>query len=169
MRNQAQVKVWKATALPPDWFKRQTPDEKASEQLESNVKAIINKVIKNGDAALIELTEKFDKTRLNTKDLRVKPTDIKEAYKAVSKEQISTLKFIKDKVSAFEKLLKQAKTKTSKEGITVQTVLRPIGSVGCYVPGGQAAYPSTLVMTAVPAKVAGVPRIVVCSPPNAKA
>jgi len=168
MRNQAQVKVWKATALPPDWFKRQTPDEKASEQLESNVKAIINKVIKNGDAALIELTEKFDKTRLNTKDLRVKPTDIKEAYKAVSKEQISTLKFIKDKVSAFEKLLKQAKTKTSKEGITVQTVLRPIGSVGCYVPGGQAAYPSTLVMTAVPAKVAGVPRIVVCSPPNAK-
>jgi len=168
MRNQAQVKVWKATALPPDWFKRQTPDEKASEQLERNVKDIINKVIKNGDAALIELTEKFDKTRLNTKDLRVKPTDIKEAYKAVSKEQISTLKFIKDKVSAFEKLLKQAKTKTSKEGITVQTVLRPIGSVGCYVPGGQAAYPSTLVMTAVPAKVAGVPRIVVCSPPNAK-
>lgn len=168
MRNQAQVKVWKATALPPDWFKRQTPDEKASEQLKSDVKAIINKVIKNGDAALIELTEKFDKTRLNAKDLRVKPTEIKEAYQAVSKEQISALKFIKDKVSAFEKLLKQAGTKTSNEDITVQTVLRPIESVGCYVPGGQAAYPSTLVMTAVPAKVAGVPRIVVCSPPNAK-
>jgi histidinol dehydrogenase len=168
MRNQAQVKVWKSSALPPDWFKRQTPDEKASEQLESDVKAIINKVIKNGDAALIELTKKLDKTRLNAKDLRVKPTDIKEAYKAVGKEQISALKFIKDKVSAFEKLLlKQAGTKTSKEDITVQTVLRPIGSVGCYVPGGQAAYPSTLVMTAVPAKVAGVPRIVVCSPPNA--
>ncbi|HUT17195.1 MAG TPA: histidinol dehydrogenase [Acidobacteriota bacterium] len=169
MRNQAQVKVWKATALPPDWFKRQTPDEKASEQLESDVKAIINKVIKNGDAALIEFTEKFDKTRLNTKDLRVKPTEIKEAYQAVSEEQISALKFIKDKVSFFEKLvLKQAGTKTSKEDITVQTVLRPIESVGCYVPGGQAAYPSTLVMTAVPAKVAGVPRIVVCSPPTTK-
>jgi len=169
MRNQAQVKVWKSSALPPDWFKRQTSDEKASEQLESDVKAIINKVIKNGDAALIELTEKFDKTRLNAKDLRVKPTEIKEAYQAVSEEQISALKFIKDKVSAFEKLLlKQAGTKTSNEGLTVQTVLRPIESVGCYVPGGQAAYPSTLVMTAVPAKVAGVPRIVVCSPPNAK-
>jgi len=169
MRNQAQVKVWKSSALPPDWFKRQTPDEKASEQNESDVKAIINKVIKNGDAALIELTEKFDKTRLNAKDLRVKPTEIKEAYKAVGKEQISALKFMKNKVSAFEKLvLKQAGFKISREDVTVQNVLRPIGSVGCYVPGGQAAYPSTLVMTTVPAKVAGVPRIVVCSPPNAK-
>ena len=163
------MKVWKATTLPTDWFKRQKPDEKASEQLESDVKAVINKVIKNGDAALIELTEKFDKTRLNAKDLRVKPTEIKKAYQAVSKEQISALKFIKDKVSAFEKLLlKQAGTKTSNEGLTVKTVLRPIESVGCYVPGGQAVYPSTLVMTAVPAKVAGVPRIVVCSPPTAK-
>jgi len=163
------VKVWKSSALPPNWFKRQTSDEKASEQLESDVKAIINKVIKNGDAALIELTEKFDKTRLNAKDLRVKTTEIKEAYQAVSEEQISALKFIKDKVSAFEKrVLKQAGFKTSRAGITVQNVLRPIESVGCYVPGGQAAYPSTLVMTAVPAKVAGVPRIVVCSPPTAK-
>jgi histidinol dehydrogenase len=162
------VKVWKATALPPDWFKRQTPDEKASEQIESDIKAIISNVVKDGDAALIELTEKFDKTRLNAKDLLVKPTEIEEAYQTVSEEQISALKFIKDKVSSFEKLLKQAGTKTSKEGITVQTVLRPIESVGCYVPGGQAAYPSTLVMTAVPAKVAGVPRIVVCSPPTTK-
>ncbi len=169
MRNQAQVKVWKATALPPDWFKRQMPDEKTSEQLESDVEAIIKKVIKNGDAALIEFTKKFDKTRLTAKDLRVKPAEIKGAYQAVSEEQISALKFIKDKVSAFEKLLlKQAGTKTFNESISVQTVLRPIESVGCYVPGGQAAYPSTLVMTTVPAKVAEVPRIVVCSPPNAK-
>ena len=169
MQSGLEVKVWEATALPPDWFKRQTPDEKAREQLESDVKAIINQVIKNGDAALTELTEKFDKTRLTAKNLRVKPAEIKEACQAVSEEQISALKFIKDKVSAFEKLLlKQAGFKTSRAGITVQNVLRPIESVGCYVPGGQAAYPSTLVMTAVPAKVAGVLRIVVCSPPNAK-
>ncbi|UCF44873.1 MAG: histidinol dehydrogenase [Candidatus Bathyarchaeota archaeon] len=169
MRTQAQVKVWKATALPPDWFRRQTPDEKASQQLENDVKDVISKVLRNGDAALIELTKKFDKARLNVKDLRVKQTEIKEAYQAVSKEQVSALKLIKDKVKGFENLLlKQVGTKTSKEGITVQTVLRPIESVGCYVPGGQAAYPSTLVMTATPAKVAGVPRIVVCSPPNAK-
>ena len=76
---------------------------------------------------------------------------------------------MKEKVNAFQKqLLTQTEIKTSSDGIWVQTVLRPIESVGCYVPGGQAAYPSTLIMTAVPAKVAGVPRIVVCSPSDTK-
>ena len=76
---------------------------------------------------------------------------------------------MKEKVSSFQKqLLTQTDIKTANDGISVQTVLRPIESVGCYVPGGQAAYPSTLVMTVVPAKVAGVPRIVVCSPSDAK-
>ncbi len=76
---------------------------------------------------------------------------------------------MKEKVLTFQKQqLTQTEIKTSNEGITVQTVLRPIDSVGCYVPGGQAAYPSTLIMTVMPAKVAGVPRIVVCSPSDAK-
>jgi histidinol dehydrogenase len=169
MRNQAQVKAWKSSALPADWFKRQASDEQTDEQVESDVKAIISQIVKNGDAALIELTEKFDKVRLEAKDLLVTPREIKEAYKAVDKKQIAALKFMKNKVSAFEKLvLKQVGFKTSREGIAVQNVLRPIESVGCYVPGGQAAYPSTLVMTVVPAKTVGVPRIVACSPPTAK-
>jgi histidinol dehydrogenase len=76
---------------------------------------------------------------------------------------------MKEKVSNFQnQLLTQTDIKTANDGISVQTVLRPIESVGCYVPGGQAAYPSTLIMTAVPAKVAGVPRIVACSPSDAK-
>jgi len=163
------VRVWKSSALPPNWFKRQTPDERTDDRVESDVKAIISRVVKNGDAALIELTEKFDKARLEEKDLRVTPREIEEAYKAVGKEQVAALKFMKNKVSAFEELtLKQVGFKTSQNGITVQNVLCPIESIGCYVPGGQAAYPSTLIMTAVPAKAAGVPRIVVCSPPNAE-
>jgi histidinol dehydrogenase len=163
------VKVWKSSALPLGWFKRQTPDEKNDEQLESEVKAIISRVVKNGDAALIELTKKFDEARLEDRALRVTSREIKDAYNEVNQEQVAALKFMKDKISRFEKLtLKQAGFKASKEGITVQSVLRPIESVGCYVPGGQAAYPSTLVMTAVPAKAAGVPRIVACSPPNAE-
>jgi histidinol dehydrogenase len=72
---------------------------------------------------------------------------------------------MKTRVSAYQKeLLNQTDIRTICDGISVQTVLRPIDSVGCYVPGGQAAYPSTLVMTVVPAKIAGVTRIVVCSP-----
>ena len=170
MCNQLQVKVWNAQALPANWFKRtRTLDEKAIESIENDVKAIINKVVKNGDAALIEFTEKFDKTKLKTESLRVTTEEIEEAYSMASEEQVSALKLMKSKVSSFESLvLERIIFETSKDGITVQNVLRPIESVGCYVPGGQAAYPSTVVMTAVPARVAGVPRIVVCSPPTAK-
>jgi histidinol dehydrogenase len=170
MRNQLQVKVWNAQALPPNWFKRtRTLNEKTIESIENNVKAIVNKVVKNGDAALIEFTEKFDKTKLKAENLRVTTEEIEEAYKVVSEKQISALKLMKSKVSSFERLiLERIIFETSKDGIAVQNVLRPIESVGCYIPGGQAAYPSSVVMTAVPAKIAGVPRIVVCSPPTTK-
>jgi histidinol dehydrogenase len=163
------VKVWKSEALPADWFKRQKADPKATQQLEDNVKAIICQVKENGDKALMELSEKFDKAKLTQKTLKVRSEEMKEAYTKTSSDQLAALKFMKEKVNAFQKqLLTQTEIKTCSDGVWVQTVLRPIESVGCYVPGGQAAYPSTLIMTAVPAKVAGVPRIVVCSPPDTK-
>jgi histidinol dehydrogenase len=169
MREQIRVRVWKDSALPQNWFKRQVPDEQTAEQVESNVKAIISHVVKNGDAALLALTEQFDEAHIEAKDMQVTANEIKNAYNEVSQEHIDVLKFMNSKVSAFEQLvLKQAGFKTSQDGVTVQNVLRPIESVGCYVPGGQAAYPSTLVMTVVPAKAAGVSRIVACSPPNAE-
>ena len=162
------MRLWKSSALPHDWYKRKALDERNSAQVESNVKAIVKTVKKDGDLALITFTEQFDEARIETQDLRVKPIEIEEAYNKVDKEQIDAIKFMKNKVGAFEQLvLKKASFKTSSEGISIQNVLRPIESVGCYVPGGRATYPSTLVMTAVPAKTAGVPRIVVCSPPSA--
>lgn len=167
MRSQTKVRTWKSSELPSDWFKRKALAQQAPLQIENNVKAIICKVLETGDTALIQLTAKFDKALIVAKDLKVTPREIEEAYKAVSKKQVAALKSMKNKVLAFEKLtLKQAGFKISGSGITVQTVLRPIESVGCYVPGGQAAYPSTLIMTVMPAKAAEVPRIVVCSPPN---
>jgi histidinol dehydrogenase len=169
VQRQSQVKVWKSEALPADWFKRQKADPKATQQLEDNVKAIICQVKENGDKALMELSEKFDKAKLTQKTLKVRSEEMKEAYTKTSSDQLAALKFMKEKVNAFQKqLLTQTEIKTCSDGVWVQTVLRPIESVGCYVPGGQAAYPSTLIMTAVPAKVAGVPRIVVCSPPDTK-
>ncbi len=169
MREGLNVKVWNSKELPADWFKRQKADEKAAVELENSVKAIINQVKTDGDEALVEFALKFDKAELTTRTLKVKPGEIKEAYTRISPQQISALKFMKEKVSIFQKqLLTPTDIKTTCDGISVQTVLRPIESVGCYVPGGQAAYPSTLVMTAVPAKISGVPRIVVCSPSDAK-
>lgn len=169
MQKQVQVKIWKAEALPSDWFKRQKADQKAAQQLENDVKAIINEVKEKGDKALIELAEKFDKAKLTPKTLKVTAEEIKEAYKKTTKKQVAALKFMQERVSALqEQKLNQPEKKTANDGITIRTVVRPIESVGCYVPGGQAAYPSTLVMTAVPAKVAGVKRVVVCSPSDAE-
>ncbi len=163
------IRVWQAQNLPDGWYRRQTADAKANVQLESSVKAIISQVRKTGDKALIELAEKFDKAKLTPETLRVTPEEIQEAYKTTTSEQIEALQFMKQRVSVFQKqLLSQTEVKAFNEGIMVQTVLRPIDSVGCYVPGGQAAYPSTVIMTALPAKIAGVPRVVVCSPSNAE-
>jgi histidinol dehydrogenase len=169
VQKQGHVRVWTSDALPADWFKRQKADEKAAQEVDCSVKAIINQVKANGDGALVEFALKFDKAELTLRTLKVKAGEIKEAYNKAIPEQVFALKFMKEKVNAYQKqLLTQTEIKTTGDGISIQTVLRPIESVGCYVPGGQAAYPSTLVMTAVPAKVAGVPRIVVCSPSDAK-
>jgi len=169
MPNRLQIKVWKSTQLPPDWFKRANVDDKDCEAVERSVKEIIAAVRKRGDSALVEFTERFDKTKLAPRELRVTPEEVKAAYKAVSQKQIDALKLTREKLFSNEKsALQQIGYKTSREGISVQAVMRPIESVGCYVPAGQAVYPSTLVMTTTPAKVAGVKHIAVCSPPTSK-
>jgi histidinol dehydrogenase len=163
------VKVWDSKKLPADWFKRQQIDQKATVELETNVKTIIKQIKTEGDKALLEFALKFDGAKLTPETLRVSLGEIKAAYRQVSKEQVAAIEFMKQRVSVFQKqLLNQNEIKTFNEGIIVQTELRPIESVGCYVPGGQAAYPSTVVMTAVPGKIAGVPRVVVCSPCDAE-
>ena len=168
MPNQLKIKLWKDQELPSNWFKRtRTLDEKAAETLVNEVKAIITEVRKNGDAALVGFTEKFDGAQLKPETLRVTQEEIQKAYIRVSDDEVKALKLMKDRVRAFEQpALKPLRTATSQEGITIQNMLFPIESVGCYVPGGQAAYPSAVVMTTVPAKAAGVSRIVVCSPPG---
>ncbi len=158
------MRTWKSTELPLDWFKR---GQALDESIENKVKAIIAEVRKNGDSALVKFSEKFDKVKVKPENLRVTPEEIKAAYRKVSEEQVRALGLMKEKVGGFEReFLQQLGTATLSDGVTIQTMLSPIQSVGCYVPGGQAAYPSTVVMTTAPAKAAGVPRIVVCSPPD---
>jgi len=155
--------------LSDNWFKRQNIDQKTAQEVQSSVASIITQVKENGDVALVEFAQKFDKAELSPRALKVRPEEIKEAYTKTSADQVFALKSIKEKVNTFQKQqLTQTEIKTTGDGISVRTVLCPIESVGCYVPGGQAAYPSTLIMAAIPAKVAGVPRIVVCSPSDSK-
>jgi histidinol dehydrogenase len=162
------IQQWTTQTLPPDWFKPQQVDQNATESLEETVQTIINRVRKDGDKALVAFAEKFDKAKLTPQTLRVSVQEIKEAYSKVTQQQIDALLFMKQRVETYQRQQLQPEKQTSIDGISIKTVLYPIESVGCYVPGGQAAYPSTVVMTAVPAKVAGVKRIVVCSPSDAE-
>ncbi len=167
MSNQVLNKIWDSSALPPAWFKRQVQNYQLDSELEKRIKKILETVARNGDLALIELTEKFDNIKLSKEEIRVSTKEIQKAYTQVNKKQIFALKTMKDKVIAFESLLfNREKITTTINNIKITNFLKSIESVGCYVPGGQASYPSTLIMTVVPAKVAGVSRIVVCSPPN---
>jgi histidinol dehydrogenase len=129
--------------------------------------SIIEDVKRRGDLALIELTEKFDNVKLTADRLRVSREEIEEAYGKVSDEQIWAIKNAKIRVEEFEKrILTHSSFNYEDCGVKICRVHRPIASVGCYIPGGEAAYPSTVIMTIVPAKVAGVPRVALCSPPR---
>lgn len=136
-----------------------------SDDLVQKTKSIMNNVEKYGDSALLAYTEKFDGIRLDS--LRVTDNEIKEAYDRVSKQQIQSIKIMKQRLITSEKvLLKNLRGLTiSSAGVRIQRIVQPITSIGCYIPGGKARYPSSIVMCAIPAKVAGVKRIVAISPP----
>ena len=133
------------------------------------VKTILSDVQKDGDAALFAHTERFDKFPLSNGNIKVTPAEIKEAYRKADKSLLAALKHAKKNISKFhqaqyKKVASGWKT-TTDEGVSVGEVVTPIENVGCYVPGGRASYPSTVLMTCTPAKIAGVKRIVVVSPP----
>jgi histidinol dehydrogenase len=135
--------------------------------IEASVKKIVADVRDEGDKALLMYTEKFDKVRLTASKLKVNEKEIKEAYPKLEKSQITALKTAAENIASFHKKQLRAKwTMEIAEGATLGQVTRPLASVGVYVPGGKAAYPSSVLMCAVPAKVAGVKKIVVCSPPG---
>ena len=133
----------------------------------STVRTIIDDVKEEGDKALLRYTEKFDKVRLTQAKLRVSENEIKEAYTKLDKKQITALQKAADNIASFHKKQLRAKwTIQIADGVTLGQVTRPLASVGAYVPGGKASYPSSVLMCAVPARVTGVEKIVVCSPPG---
>ena len=129
------------------------------------VEKIINDVIKYGDSAILKYTKKYDKVKIDS--IVVDKSELKKAYKEVTANQLNSLKKSKKLLEKNEKMLLKRLTGiiSSENGITIERALKPIESVGCYVPGGQARYPSTLMMCVVPAMIAGVNSISVVSPP----
>ena len=142
-------------------------------QLEhGNVQEIVNGIIAdikvNGDKALFEYTKKFDKFDVNNDNVLVTEDEIKEAYNQVDADLVRVIKKSAERIAAFhEKQKMNSWLEPSKNGEMLGQLIRPLQRVGVYVPGGKAAYPSSVLMNIIPAKVAGVEEIVMTTPPSA--
>ena len=139
---------------------------KQAQKNKTIVETIIKNVQKNGDSSVKKYEKKF--TGASISNLRVSKSEIKNAYAKVSKNEITALKLSKNKVEKTESVIKNIfkDKKINQDGVQILKKFIPIQSAGCYIPGGLARYPSSVIMSVIPAKVAGVKRIVVVSPPN---
>ena len=140
----------------------------AAGEAEVGVRRILDDVRKRGDIAVCEWTGKFDRAEVRPQALRVSVGTIEAAYKSMPREFIATITRIRDSVRKFQRhiLLRDSKP-LNRGGRKLRLLRRPMDRVGVYVPGGKAFYPSTVLMTAVPALVAGVPEVAVACPPTA--
>lgn len=132
------------------------------------VNEIILDVAEKGDEALLQYTKKFDGASIGLQELRVTQEEIEAAYMAVDEKLLESLMQAAENIIDFHNEQKEKDlwfTEIS-PGVIVGQKVVPLDSVGAYVPGGRAAYPSSALMNVIPAKVAGVPRVVVCTPPK---
>lgn len=137
----------------------------ATEDVEAVVRAIIEDVEKRGDTALIDYTKRFDRFDLTPDRLAVSEEDFAEAERSVADEARAALTFARDRIEAFHlRQTPQDDRYTDQQGVELGVRWTAIERVGLYVPGGTAAYPSSVLMNAVPARVAGVERIVMVVP-----
>jgi histidinol dehydrogenase len=136
-----------------------------SADIESATRAIVDDVAARGDLALIEATRKFDRLDLKPGGLRITPAEIDAAVKACDAGTLDALKFARDRIEVFHRRqLPKDERFTDALGVELGWRWSAIDAVGLYVPGGTAAYPSSVLMNAVPARVAGVARVVMVVP-----
>lgn len=135
---------------------------------EFTVAEIIDKVREEGDSALFSYTKKFDKWEMNADNIRVTETEIEEAFAETEDKFIEVMKRAAANITTFhQKQLRNSWIDTKPDGSILGQRLLPIGISGIYVPGGKAAYPSSVLMNVLPAKVAGVGRIIMTTPAGA--
>ena len=131
---------------------------------DETVRKILNDVKEKGDEAVLRLTHQFDRHALPLEKIRVTSDEIKAAYKEINQEELDALGEAAKRIRLFHERQKQDSWTYQEDGIVLGQLVKPLEIVGIYVPGGKASYPSSVLMNAIPAKVAGVKRIVMCSP-----
>lgn len=136
-------------------------------QYEETVNEIIENVKKNGDNAVFDYTLKFDKYALTPENIKVTREEIDEAYARLDADLIEVIKASAENIRAFhQKQLRNSWFDSKEDGTILGMKITPIAKVGVYVPGGKAAYPSSVLMNVVPAKVAGVEEVIMTTPPS---
>ena len=134
------------------------------QDVNATVKKIIADVRARGDAALLEYTERFDRVRLTADTLTVTEAEIAAAYAAVPQETVDALRRARDNILNYHRRQLRQDNVRTEDGKTTGYLIRPVERAGLYVPGGKAAYPSSVLMCACPAIVAGVDEIVMTTP-----
>lgn len=146
---------------PSDLLPRPTVD---GDEPVAAVRSILAAVRQGGDAALRQFTHDFDGVTLDA--IAVPAEQVTSALESLDPSVRAALELAADRIAAHHRAQLRDQVTHQDSGVHIRSFLRPVDRVGCYVPGGRAAYPSTLLMTAVPAIVAGVPEVVVCVPPD---
>mgnify|MGYP000291078173 FL=1 len=142
-----------------------TSSLQTSSSVATTVKSIIEDVKKNGDQAILQLVQKFENSQATIKNIKLSKQDLKNAYHSISKEDKQALKLAYKRIYYYH--AKQKKTSYSyPDQLDTKFYIQwnPIDNVGLYIPGGMASYPSTVLMTAIPAKIAKVPNVMLCVP-----
>ncbi len=139
--------------------------EAGFEKVAARVRRIVNQVKRQGDPALVQLTRKYDGWPAAAKTLRVTPGEIRSAVENLNREERDVLEYTAFRIEQFHLLQKQQSWNFAEEdGTILGQVVRPLKRAGIYVPGGKAAYPSSVLMNAIPARVAGVSEIIMTCP-----
>jgi histidinol dehydrogenase len=140
-----------------------------TDAVESAVAKIIAAVRKRGDRALIEFTKKFDRVKLTAATLRVTAAECRSALNSISRDDRAALELAARRIADFHRrTMEKSFIYRDRVGMRLGQMVHPLRRVGIYVPGGLGAYPSSVLMNAIPAKVAGVAEIVMVSPPSAE-
>lgn len=132
------------------------------------VASILRDVRRDGDRALVRLTARFDRVRLRPSELRVRPAELRALSRRADRELVRALRGMAERIEVFHRRQRdEGFALRLPDGSRIEEVVSPLDSVALYVPGGAGAYPSSVLMNAIPARVAGVPRVQVVTPPRA--
>ncbi|MHA2280922.1 MAG: histidinol dehydrogenase [Promethearchaeota archaeon] len=137
------------------------------ESVQDSVVSIIQEVRESGDEAIIKFTKNFDNVELSSKQIQVTEKEISEAYKSTDTNLIRAIQYARENLIKFHKAqVREDWLIEIEKGVTAGQIYRPLEMLGIYIPGGRAIYPSTVLMIAAPAYVAGIKEIIMCSPPQ---